>query len=369
MNRFACWGFVAMLVGIVAGCASTPDATSPPPTDQVVYVTSGGDGVVTVYDLDHATGRLTQRQQVAVGKNVGAMAVHPNGEYAYAAVRGERAVATLSIESDGSLTPIGTTPLGIIATFVQVDRTGRWLLACDYGRGKVVVHPIGTDSVVRSDAEQRIDTDRNAHAILTDRSNRFAFVPHTGPSAIYQFRFDENTGKLSPNEPPVLIEPDGAGPRHVRFHPGKNILYGINELNSTITAYHFNPSSGTLRSFQNIDTLPDDFEGRNTCAEIHLSPDGRFLYGSNRGHNSLAAYAVDPETGRLTFIDRFETEAIPRGFDIDETGRYLYAAGQDSDRLAAYAIDPKTGRLTRIGTYDIGARSQWVQVVPVPGGS
>src|SRR5690606_37914821 len=210
-----------------------------------------------------------------------------------------------------------------------------------------------------------IPTALNAHSILADPSNRFVFVPHTGPNAIYQFRFDVATGRLIPGDPPRVEPEPSRGPRHAKFHPALPVAYVINESGSTVTAYRFDAQAGTLTPFQELPTLPPDYTANNSTADLHLTPDGRFLYGSNRGHNSIAAYRVDPTTGDLELIDCFETEATPRSFAIDRTGRFLYAAGQGSGRVAAYRIDPDTGELLRFATYDVGPQPTWIELLAV----
>lgn len=357
MKSFA--GRVACFIALwFAGCAAAPK--------QVVYVSVSGAGQIAVYDLDDASGRLTLKQRLDVGKHVGPIALSPDHRFAYAAVRGEQAAATLAIADDGTLTLLDKTGIDTNAAFISVDRTGRWAMTADYGSGKVGVYRIGEDHRLAGEPVQVVATDRNAHAISTDAGNRFAFVPHTGPSAIHQFRFDDTTGRLSPNDPAVVVAPNRAGPRHYVHHPTRNVVYFINELDSTITAYHLDPQRGTISAFQNITTLPADFTAKNTCAQIHITPDGRFLYGSNRGHDSIAAFAIDPADGALSPIDQFATEKTPRGFNLDARGRWLFAAGQASGRLAAYRIDPQTGALTRIATYDVSPDPLWVQPLALP---
>lgn len=330
---------------------------------QVAYVTLAGEGRIAVYDVDGQTGAWSLKQTLEVGPGVGPIAVSPDRRRLYVAVRGEGAAATLAAGDDGKLTLLGKADIAGSSPYLATDHGGQWLLAAYYADGKATVHRIDEQGLVTPGPWQEVKTDENAHSIFTDASNRFAFVPHTGPSAIYQFRFDGETGRLEPNQPPVVIAPNGAGPRHFRFHPTLDVAYFINELDSTVTAYHFDREKGTLMEFQNLPTLPEDFEERNTCADLHLTPDGRFLYGSNRGHDSLAAYAVDPETGRLTPIGWFETERTPRSFALDTTGRFLYAAGQTSDKVAAYRIDRQTGRLTRFATYEPGRTPTWIEVL------
>jgi 6-phosphogluconolactonase len=184
-----------------------------------------------------------------------------------------------------------------------------------------------------------LETAIGAHAIQTDPSNTFAFVPHIdnrgGPNAIFQFKFDPNTGHLTPNSPPRVGQPTGTGPRHFCFHPSKDLLYFSNEQGSSVTGYNFDPANGTLSAFQTISTLPTGYEQSNTCSQIQISPSGKFLYAPNRGHNSIAGFSVDASSGRLTAIGHVSTEERPSAFSLDPEGHFLFAAGSETDVLTA----------------------------------
>jgi len=349
-----------LFVAVSTACAHAPA--------QVAYLSIAGPGHLGVYDIDPSDGQLSLKQTVEVGGDAapGAMAVSPDGRVLYVSLRRRLEVAAFNIDPDtGKLTHLATSPIDGNAVYLAIDRTGRFIFAAYYGEGKVTVHRLDEQGRVIAGPVQNIATDRHAHAIEVDDANRFVFVPHTGPSAIYQFRFDAATGRLASNDPPFIVAPNTAGPRHFRFHPTLNRAYAVNELDSTVTVYHFDHDRGTLRELQNLPTLPEDFSERNTCAEIYLRPDARFLYASNRGHDSIAVYRMDAQTGELTFIERAATEKTPRSFTLDVTGRFLYAAGQDSGKVAAYHIDPDTGRLTRTATYEVGENPSWVQIVPL----
>ena len=204
-----------------------------------------------------------------------------------------------------------------------------------------------------------------AHCIQTDRSNRFAFLPHVGESnAIFQFRFDEKTGSLTPNDPPRADGAEGQGPRHFCFHPARDFVYASNEQGSGITAYRFDSSAGTLEAFQTLSTLPEGFEGDNTCAQIHIAPSGKSVYVSNRGHDSIACFAIGDD-GRLTSLGQQPSEATPRAFTVDPTGNFLFASGQNSGNLASYRIDAGTGGLTPLEVSPIGDRPSWVSVIGI----
>jgi 6-phosphogluconolactonase len=247
---------------------------------------------------------------------------------------------------------------------MSVDRTGRYLLAAYYGAGLVSVHAIGEDGTLASVPVEWRTTAPKAHCIQTDPSNRYAFVPHVVPSnAIWQFSFDDRTGHLAPNDPPQVVPEGKVGPRHFCFHPQAHTLYAVNEQGSSVTAYRLQGAMGTLSPLQTLSTLPEGFEGSNSCAQIHISPSGRFLYAANRGHDSIACYTIDAATGLLTAAGQRRTEKTPRAFAVDPSGRYLYVAGLDSGRLAAYRIDARRGTLAHVETRDIGQRPMWVRIL------
>jgi 6-phosphogluconolactonase len=173
---------------------------------------------------------------------------------------------------------------------------------------------------------------------------------------ILQFRFDAANGRLSPNSPPRIEPAERLGPRHYCFHPSLDLVYFSNEQGCGVSAYRLDPASGTLSAVQTITSLPSGFTGRNTCSQIHLTPNGRFLYVGNRGHNSIAGFAVDGATGRLTPIGHAPTEAVPSAFGLEPEGRFLFAAGSATGRLASYGIDGETGALTALTTYPLGQR-------------
>lgn len=333
-----------------------------------VYISVAAENKISICKMEPDTGKLLFQEDVALGGAPGPLAVDPNREFLYAGIRSDREISSFRIDqSTGSLSLIGTVSLDADPCYMSTDRRGNFLLSAYYGAGVAAVHPIGKDGAVGSPPIEWRSTAERAHCIRTDPSNQFVFVPHTaGPNLIFQFKFDENTGALTPNAVPKVIPEEGTGPRHFCFHPSKEILYFSNEQGCSVTAYHFDPSAGTLAPFQTISTLPDDFDGDNSCAQIHITPNGKFLYVSNRGHDSIAGFSIDNSTGRLTSIGQQRTEAIPRAFTIDPTGNFLFAGGQASGRLASYRIDPPTGALSPLDTYTVGKQSMWVLIIGQP---
>ena len=195
----------------------------------------------------------------------------------------------------------------------------------------------------------------------TDPTNAYAFVPHTGPNTIFQFKFDSESGRLTPNDETRFNPDDGQGPRHFCFHPNGKFVYFVNEQGCSICAYRFD--SGNLSHFQTVSTLPDNYSGDNTCAQIHMTPDGIRLFASNRGHDSIASFTIDPASGGLTPIGQAPTEKTPRAFNLDPRGRFLLATGLDSGNLSVYSIDPQSSALIPLHTHAIGEKPMWVLVL------
>lgn len=321
-----------------------------------IYVSVSAEDRVNVFAMDPETGALDTHAVVAVGSGPTAMCVDPQQRFLYVALRGSRQAAAFRLDrGSGRLAPLGTAPLEAEPCYISTDRTGRFLFTSYYRAGMAAVHPIRRDGSVGTPAVMSVKTAERAHSIQTDPSNKFAFVPHTaGPNLIHQFRFDETTGRLSSNPAGRITPPEGAGPRHFCFNESMDIVYFVNEQGSSVTGYNLNTEDGTLSEFQTITTLPAGFEGQNTCAEIRITPTGEYVYASNRGHDSIAAFSVDGTTGQLEPIGHTPTEETPRGFTLDPDGAYLLAVGQGSGKLATYRIDDETGHLTALEVYDVG---------------
>jgi 6-phosphogluconolactonase len=332
--------------------------------DTFVYVSMGPEQKIRTYRLDPKEGKLTDIETVDVEGTPGALAVDPQRQFLFASLRSTSTLASFRIDPvTGKLKPLGTAalPKGENAVNVSTDRTGRWLLSASYAAGKVVVHRLNEDGTIRTPAVQTVETAKTAHSAVTDRENRFVFVPHVTPNAIYQFRLDEATGMLTDaGKAPGSAEK--AGPRHLAFHPTQGLAFTSDEQGSSITAYRFDPTSG-LKPVQSLSTLPADFKGTNTTAEVKVHPGGKWVWVSNRGHDSLAAFGIDADSGKLKALGQTPTEKTPRSFDIEPDGQFLLAAGEGSGKLAVYRIDPGTGQLTRLHTYDVGKSPTWVLAV------
>ena len=336
-----------------------------------LYVSLQGDDCIRRFEMDPQTGGLDSLQPVAVSGGPAPMAMDPTGRFLHVGRRGVCEVSSFRISPEtGDLEFIAAIPLDAEPCYLAMDRQGRFLFSAYYQAGKAGVHAINgeTGAAVRPPVEW-LDTATGAHALQTDPSNCFAFVPHIagrGPNTIFQYRFYAQTGRLTPNTPARLSPPDPVGPRHFCFHPHKDVVYFSNEQGCSVTAYALDTNAGTLEAFQTVSTLHQDFRGDNTCAQIHMTPSGHMLFAPNRGHNSMACFAVDSGNGMLTPTSRIATEPVPRAFGIDPEGNFLFAAGLESGRLAAYRIDSENGTLRHLQTYEVGNTPMWVTILSHP---
>jgi 6-phosphogluconolactonase len=330
--------------------------------DTFVYVSMAPEQKIQVFRLDEKEGKLTAVEAVAVEGTPGALGVDPQKKFLFASLRSTNTLASFRIDpATGKLTPLSTAalPKGENAAFVGADRTGRWLLSASYSAGKVVVHGL-KDGKIQTPPVQTVTTAKTAHCTATDPENRFVFVPHVAPNAVFQFRLDAATGQLADaGKAPGGAEK--AGPRHIAFHPTQQMAFTSDEQGSSITAYRLDPAVG-LKPVQTLSTLPADFKGANSTAEVKVHPSGKFVWVSNRGHDSLAGFAID-STGKLSPLGQTPTEKTPRSFDVSPDGRFVFGAGEGSGKLAVYKVDLDTGKLTRLDTYDVGKSLPWVLAV------
>ncbi len=332
-----------------------------------VYVSLGGENKIALFEMNPQTGQLTSQRNIPLEGSPGSLAVDSTRKFLYAAIRSANSVASFRIDPQtGGLDHLGTVPVVDNPVYVTPDKKGRFLLTSYYGGGKAAVYPIGKNGAVVGEATAICSTDRNPHSIMVDPSNRFVYVPNTGADKILQYAFNEQTGALSLLSTPEVATASGTGPRHIFFHPTKNYVYFVNEKGSSVTGFHQDRMTGKLKEFQTISTLPSDFSDENSCADVEITPNGKFLYASNRGHDSIAGYSIDLSTGRLTSLGQQPTEKTPREFNIDPTGNYLYSAGESSGRMASYQINASTGQLKPLKIYDVGKVPSWVLLVSLP---
>jgi 6-phosphogluconolactonase len=349
-----------------------------------VYVSNAEDGNIGMYTLE-PDGSLRPGARVDAGKPVMPMSVSPDKRFLYAAVRSKPfTVVTYAIDrGTGALKQLSTAPLAESFPYIQIDQTGRYLLGASYGGHLVSVNAVGKDGKL-SEPIQVIPTARNAHAIITDRTNRYVFVPHLGTDQIFQFRLDTKTGKLTANTPPVVQLKAMTGPRHIIMSPDNKFAFLLNELVATVTTLSLDAKTGLLTEVSSASALPPDTKlgpgaprgavgvpgqaPRDTsndiwASDLHVTPNGKFLYAAERTSSSIGALSVDAATGKLTYLSSTPTEKQPRGFRIDPKGRYMVVSGEKSDTLSVYEIDRASGALKLLQKYPTGKGSNWVEIV------
>lgn len=334
----------------------------------VAYVSNADSSEISVLRLDEQRGELTVIETVAAGGRAMPMAVSPDRANLYAALRSEPyGVARFAIDpGSGRLTLLATTPLVDNMAYLALDQSGRYLFAASYSGSRISVNRLGAAGAVDPEPLAVMPTGKHAHAVLTDPSNRFLFVPCLGDDRILQFRFDAANGEIMPNNPPWVGAQPGAGPRHLVFHPNRRFAFGINELDGTVNSFRLEPG-GTLAPLATVSALPEGFSGKPWAADIHLTPNSQFLYTSERTSSTLATFGVDAGTGELTPLGHTKTETQPRGFAIDPDGRFLVAAGEASNGVSSYAIDERSGALRHVSRVSVGEDPNWVDIVNVPG--
>jgi 6-phosphogluconolactonase len=324
---------------------------------------------VYAYRFDSRTSRLTPLGLAAETMNPSFLAVDPSGRFLYAVnevgdFAGQKggAVSVFAIDREtGKLRFVNqVSSRGSGPCHVSLDKTAKHVLVANYGGGSVAVFPVladgglGEASAFVEHQGGSVNPERqerpHAHAIETSPDNRFVLAADLGLDRLLVYRFDAARGTLTPNDPPAVRVSSGAGPRHFAFAPNGMFIYVINEIGSSVTGFSYDAARGALQELQTISTLPADFQGRNDDAEVAVHPSGKFLYASNRGHDSLAVFAIDAQKGTLSPIEHVPTQGkTPRNFAIDPTGLHLIAANQNSNSLVVFQIDPQTGRLKGTG--------------------
>jgi len=345
------------------------------PKEMLVYIgtyTSGksrSEGIY-IYKLDFASGALEPYKTVKNVVEPSFLAIDKNKKYLYAVnetieYEGAKsgAVSAFAInQKTGDLEFLNKQPsLGGAPCHVSVSDNGKFVLVANYIGGNVAVFPIEKNGNLGAaiDLEQHggetgPNKDRqeaaHAHSINLDENNRFAVACDLGTDKIMVYQFDGESGKLKSNEQPYFQTKAGAGPRHSVFHPNGKTAFVINELDSSVTSLSFDAKRGTLKEIQTIPTLPVGWAGANTCADIHVAPNGKFLYGSNRGHDSIVSYKINEKTGGLELVEHVSTGGkTPRNFAIDPSGKFLLAANQNSDSIVIFRIDEQSGKLSATG--------------------
>jgi 6-phosphogluconolactonase len=391
-------GSAGLWLSVAAASASSALAADADPETTAfrVYVGTytGGNGDdksqgIYLLDLDLKSGKLGTPRLAAEATNPSFLAIHPNRRFLYAVSEvggadGQRSGAVLGFSIDqasGNLTPInhqlsrGNGPCHLV-----VDRAGKNVLVANYGSGSVACLPIdaaGRLSASSSFIQHKgVGTDPgrqegpHAHSINLDAAGRFAVAADLGLDKVLVYRFDTEKGTLEANEPPFATVAPKSGPRHFAFDPGGRFGYVINEMANTVTAFAYDYAKGSLNEVQTISTLPGDFRGTSYTAEVQVHPSGKFVFGSNRGHDSIAIFAVSAETGKLSLVGIEPTQGKnPRNFAIDPTGAMLLAENGDSDTIVVFRIDPQSGKLQPTGQSVRVPKPVCIKMIPEPSGA
>jgi 6-phosphogluconolactonase len=337
-----------------------------------VYVSNAASKEIFVFAMDRDSGALDLIERAAVpgtdkpSPTSMPLAISPGHRFLYAALRSPPfPVSSFAIDpQSGRLSRLGTAPLPDSMAYIITDRSGRFLLSASYPGAKLAINPIDEEGRVGERPSQVLSTRPKAHCVVVDASNRYVYCTNLGGDIVMQLRFDAAHGTVSPNAPAAIATRADAGPRHLAFHPNGQFLYLLNETDATLSAYRVDPGDGTLAELQTgVASLPPDFVGKPSAADLHVTPDGRFLYASERATSTLAGYRIDAAKGSLSLLGRYPTETTPRGFAIDPRGRFLLAVGLASNAMTVYAIDPTRGGLAEVKRYPVGDMPNWVEIV------
>ena len=366
--------------GVIIVAMTTLIGSAPVLAGTFVYVSNADDGDIGVYSVQN-DGSLKPGEHAKAANVVMPMTVSPDRRFLYAAARSKPySVFVYAMDSNaGALKPLSVSPLAESFPYISLDKTGRYLFGASYGSNLISVNAVGEDGRVAHEPLQVIPVGRNAHSIRTDESNKFAFVCTLGSDEIFQFTFDSKTGHLASNTPAVFLTKPALGPRHFITSSDNKFVYVLSELTGTVTTFSLNSDTGLLTEVSSASGLPPESKlvpgaprgpvgTRNTdndiwAADLHLTPNGKFLYMTERTSNSLATFSVDGASGKLTFLGSAPTEKQPRGFAIDPKGRFLVVSGEKSDTISAYAIDEASGAVKLIGKYPTGKGANWVEIV------
>jgi 6-phosphogluconolactonase len=337
------------------------------PTPPKVYVGHGNaTGDIQIYDFDPQHGTLSLATTVESGSSTSYIAFSPGGRFAYTTQNRSNRLSAFAVEPGGALRKLNDAAVPAREAggdagpaYVSVDARGRFLLAANYRGHNVVVFQILDDGSI-GPLVTNVGPGQHAHSAVPAPGNRHVFVPCLGSDLVAQFNFDATTGALSPHVPPAVATRAGAGPRHLTFAPDGRNAFLINELDATLGAYAFDPARGVLEERATVQTLPGDYQGRRWGADVRVHPNGRFVYVSNRAHDSLAVFGTED----LALIQRVDCGGkTPRNFTLDDAGRFLLVANQDSHNVCVFAVDPQTGHLHPQREQAVGQNPYFVQIM------
>jgi len=371
------WTRFALLALLALPWVDQVKAGQPKTADYIVYVgtyTRTASKGIYAWRFHPADGKLTALGLMAETAHPSYLAVHPNHRFLYAvnehettAEPGNTVTAYAMDTASVKLRLLNkVSSRGVGPAHISIDRTGRTLVVANYGSGSVASMPIHPDGRLGdavsffqhegSSVDKTRQAGPHAHCAVISPDNRFVLVADLGIDQVFTYRLDADKSTLTPNDPPFIRLTPGWGPRHIEFHPNGKWVYLVSEMGSRLTTLGWNAASGTLTEMKTVSTLPADFTGTSTGAEVQVDRAGKFVYTSNRGHDSIAVFSIDQATGAVTLVQHVSTQGkTPRNFSLDPTGRWLFAANQNSGTVAVYRVDAKSGKLTPTGQLLEGA--------------
>ncbi|MEE4125222.1 lactonase family protein [Pseudomonas viridiflava] len=350
------------------------------------YISSPADGLISQYQLDDASGALSLVEQTKAGDQVNPMALSPDGKALFAALRAKPyQVVSFSIEPvTGHLKPLAQAPLAESLAYLSTDRSGRFLMGASYGADLLSVQPIDTQHRP-SDSIQTYKTGMHAHSVRTDPSNRFAYAGNLGVDRVLQYRLEPKDGKLVPIGEGYVTVPENTGPRHLAFAPNGKFLYVVGEMSGTVTAFSIDDKTGGLKQVNQANGIParlklapgqardarnndlkDDPTPRIWAADVRISPDGKWLFTSERTSSSVSVFKVDPATGKVTFVENYPVEEKqPRNIAVAPNGRWLLVTGEKAEKVGSYSI-AADGALKRVSEAPSGKGALWIEMLSQP---
>ncbi|MFI0489499.1 MAG: 6-phosphogluconolactonase [Yersinia sp. (in: enterobacteria)] len=327
---------------------------------QTVYVASPDSQQIHVWQLDSA-GELTLLQTVDTPGQVQPMTISPNQRHLYVGVRPDFAIVSYNITGDGTLIAAGMASLPGSPTHISTDLQGRFLFSASYSFNCVSISPIDEQGVVQAPI-QKLDDLLAPHSANIDPTNQILLVPCLKEDKVRLFDLSVE-GKLAPHTQADIAVAAGAGPRHMAFHPNHRVAYCVNELNSSVDVYRISDNGQEYKLIQTLDAMPTDFTGTRWAADVHITPNGRHLYISDRSASLLGIFSVSDDGSTILLVGHHLTEAQPRGFNIDHSGNFLISSGQKSDHIEVYRIDHNSGELTTLKRYSVGKGPMWVSIL------
>ncbi len=335
--------------------------------NQIMFITLASQDEIASYSINPNNGEINETSRLHVSGRPAPLTVDIKNRVLYVGRRDIPIVSSFQFDQFGTLTSFSDGPeLAGDPCYLSLDNTGHFLFGAYYNAGAASVHRLSQGKV--EDESQWIETGNGAHCIMTDRDNSFILLPHIagekGLNSIRLFKFDEQEGIMVDNDPNECKQIIGRGPRHYVFHPNNKFVYFSNEQESSVTAYEYDYSSGQISEIDTKPTLPAQYSGTNTCAQIRITPNGEYLFAPNRGHDSIAIYSVSHTNGKLTPVGRVRTEPTPRVLNIDFSGQYLYSAGLDSGYVSLFKI-LKNGNLEFVDRYEVGSEPMWIEIVNI----